>query len=99
AYIDLVIERSANGYGYLDAGDTPVWKGLFEAASHVVGATLTAVDAVMRGEARRAFVPIAGLHHATRSGAAGFCVFNDCGVAIEALRRTYGIKRVAYVDI
>jgi acetoin utilization protein AcuC len=52
----------------------------------------------MEGECRRAFVPIAGLHHAARNRAAGFCVFNDCGVAIEQLKRA-GLKRIAYVDI
>jgi len=98
-YIDLVRDRSATGHGYLDAGDTPAWKGVFEAASHVVGATLNAVDAVMAGKARRAFIPIAGLHHAGRGHAAGFCVFNDCGVAIEILRRKHDLKRIAYVDI
>jgi acetoin utilization protein AcuC len=98
-YIDLVVERCAMGQGYLDGGDTPAWRGLFEVASHVVGATLNAVDAVMKGEARHAFIPIAGLHHAARDRAAGFCVFNDCGIAIETLRRTYGLKRIAYIDI
>ncbi|HMN46706.1 MAG TPA: acetoin utilization protein AcuC [Povalibacter sp.] len=98
-YIDLVQSRSVSGLGFLDAGDTPAWKGVFEAASHVVGATLNAVDAVMAGRVRRAFIPIAGLHHASRTGAAGFCVFNDCGVAIEQLRRQHGLKRIAYVDI
>jgi acetoin utilization protein AcuC len=98
-YIDLVRERSVTGHGYLDAGDTPAFKGVFEAASFVVGATLNAVDAVMSGFVRRAFVSIAGLHHAARNRAAGFCVFNDCGVAIEYLRRKYGIERIAYVDI
>ena len=44
-------------------------------------------------------MPIAGLHHATRTAAAGFCVFNDIGVAIELLRRQYGLQRIAYVDI
>ena len=53
----------------------------------------------MAGTARRAFIPIAGLHHAAREHAAGFCVFNDCGVAIEMLRRKHGLKRIAYVDI
>ena len=53
----------------------------------------------MRGEADRAFVPIGGLHHATRDGAAGFCVFNDIGVLIEQLRQVAGLTRVAYVDI
>lgn len=99
AYLDQVRERSASGHGYLDSGDTPAWKGVYEAASHVVGATLIAVDAVMRGSARRAFVPIAGLHHAARGAAAGFCVFNDCGVAIELLRREHGVRRLAYIDI
>ena len=98
-YIDLVRSRSISGLGYLDRGDTPAWKGVFEAASHVVGATLEAVDAVMDGSAQRAFVPIAGLHHAARTGAAGFCVFNDCGIAIEHLRSSHGLKRIAYVDI
>jgi acetoin utilization protein AcuC len=99
AYVDIVRDRSLTGHGYLDAGDTPAWKGVFEAASHVVGATLNAVDAVMSGSARRAFIPIAGLHHAARSSAAGFCVFNDCGIAIEHLRRKHGLNRIAYVDI
>jgi acetoin utilization protein AcuC len=99
AYVDLVRERSATGHGYLDAGDTPAIRGIFEAASHVVGATLEAVDAVMRGVAKRAFVPIAGLHHAAPGRASGFCVFNDCGIAIQALRRQYGLRRIAYVDI
>ncbi len=53
----------------------------------------------MSGQCRRAFVPIAGLHHAGRDHAAGFCVFNDCGVAIELLRKTSGLERIAYVDI
>ena len=51
------------------------------------------------GQCRRAFVPIAGLHHARRDAAAGFCVFNDCAIAIEHLRRRHGIERIAYVDI
>ena len=41
----------------------------------------------------------AAAHHAARARAAGFCVFSDCGVAVEQLRRHYGIRRVAYVDI
>jgi len=98
AYLDFVRERSANGNGFLDAGDTPAFRGVYEAAADVVGATLSAMEAIMQGQCRRAFVPIAGLHHAARDRAAGFCVFNDCGVAIELLKRA-GLKRVAYVDI
>jgi acetoin utilization protein AcuC len=39
------------------------------------------------------------LHHARRHIAAGFCVFNDCGIAIEYLRAQHNIQRIAYVDI
>ena len=98
-HVRFVIERSQNGGGWLDGGDTPAFRGVFEAAACVVGASLTATDWIMRGTRRRAFVPIAGLHHATRERAAGFCVFNDCGVVIEHLRRAHGIARIAYIDI
>ncbi len=99
AYVDFVRERSVTGQGFLDAGDTPAFRGVFDAASVVVGATLNATDAIMSGGCRRGFVPIAGLHHAGRDRAAGFCVFNDCGVAIELLRKRSGLERIAYVDI
>ena len=97
-YLEFVREASTTGSGRLDGGDTPAFRGVYEAAATVVGATLNAMDAIMRGECRRAFVPIAGLHHAARGRAAGFCVFNDCGVAIEQLKRA-GLTRIAYVDI
>jgi acetoin utilization protein AcuC len=99
AYVDFIQQKSATGDGFLDGGDTPAFRGVFEAASSVVGATLVAVEALMAGKCRRAFVPIAGLHHAARDHAAGFCVFNDCGVAVECLRTHHGIERIAYVDI
>ncbi|HKZ74302.1 MAG TPA: acetoin utilization protein AcuC [Steroidobacteraceae bacterium] len=98
-YVDFVRERSESGQGYLDAGDTPAFRGVYEAAACVVGATWVAAEAIASGRFRRAFVPIAGLHHAARDHAAGFCVFNDCGVAIELLRRRAGLRRIAYVDI
>jgi acetoin utilization protein AcuC len=99
AYLDLVKERSVSGQGFLDGGDTPAFRGIYEAAAVVVGATLNAAAAIMAGQCRRAFVPIAGLHHAGRDHAAGFCVFNDCGVAIEVLRKNWRLERIAYVDI
>jgi acetoin utilization protein AcuC len=98
-YIAKVKAMSKLGQGMLDSGDTPAFAGMYEAALHVVGTTLDAVQRVMTGEYRRAFTPIAGLHHARRDSAAGFCVFNDCGVAIEYLRKQHGLSKVAYVDI
>ena len=98
-YVDRVNRASASGSGYLDNGDTPAFPGVYEAAARVVGTVLQAVADLINNETRRAFVPIAGLHHARREAAAGFCVFNDCGVAIETLRSQHGVRRIAYVDI
>lgn len=98
-YINKVKTLSENGEGYLDCGDTPAIKGIYESACTVVGSTLKAIDLIMKNDCNFAFTPIAGLHHATRNSAAGFCVFNDCGIAIEYLREQYNIQRIAYVDI
>jgi len=99
AYVGRVIRQSARGDGFLDCGDTPALKGIYESACVVVGSVLDAVERLLNGTCRQAFVPIAGLHHARRDSAAGFCVFNDCGIAIETLRQQYGLQRIAYVDI
>lgn len=98
-YIERVRHQSQSGEGFLDYGDTPAFPGVYEAAATVVGTTLDAVAHAVTGSAARAFVPIAGLHHARRDMAAGFCVFNDVGCAIEALRAVHGLRRIAYVDI
>lgn len=98
-YVELVKARSLTGEGFLDCGDTPAFKGIYEAAATVVGTGVSALEAIMRGEYQRAFIPIAGLHHARRDSASGFCAFNDCGIMIETLLKEYGLSRVAYVDI
>jgi acetoin utilization protein AcuC len=98
-YVDRVIHQSQTGAGFLDFGDTPAFPGVYEAACYVVGSVLDAVQRLQADQCRHAFVPIAGLHHARRDSAAGFCVFNDCGIAIETLREVYGLQRIAYVDI
>ena len=99
AYVARVIRQSATGEGYLDGGDTPAHKGIYESACYVVGSVLDAIERILASDCGQAFVPIAGLHHARRDSAAGFCVFNDCGIAIETLRSQHHLQRIAYVDI
>lgn len=98
-HVRFVMERSECGTGWLDGGDTPAFRGVFDAAACVVGSALGATDWIVAGTRRRAFQPIGGLHHAARNRAAGFCVFNDCGVVVEYLRRRHGIHRIGYVDL
>jgi len=47
---------------------------------------------------RRAFVPIAGLHHAARGRTLRFCVFKRLR-CVDRNPAPPGLRRVAYVDI
>ena len=98
-YIDQVKRQSATGTGVLDLGDTPAFKGSYEAARMVVGAGMDGLNKMLSADCPRIFVPIAGLHHASRDSAAGFCIFNDAGVLIETLFQEHGLQRIAYIDI
>jgi len=98
-YVDYIKKASVAGFGYLDYGDTPAFRGVFEASSYVVGTTIECAERIVSKDVATAFNPMGGLHHARRDAAAGFCVFNDVGVVIEYLRKKYGIKCFLYVDI
>src|ERR1044072_1556899 len=100
-YVDLVKKESKHGTGCLDLGDTPAFKGVFEASSTVVGTSLGTLNVVMEKTdgILHGFNPIGGLHHARRESAGGFCVFNDIGIVSIIARKKYGINRIAYVDI
>jgi len=98
SYVRRVREQSETGVGLLDDEDTPAFKGVFEAASYVVGTTLECLKESLSGGIY-AFNPMGGLHHARRDRAAGFCVFNDVCVAIEYSRKRAGLRRILYVDL
>lgn len=51
-YINKVKKLSQLGEGYLDCGDTPARKGIYDSARFVVGTTLKAIDQLMQKKAR-----------------------------------------------
>ncbi len=97
-YVSFVEEMDRAGSGYLDYGDTPAYRGVYEASLYVVGTTVKLGRLVLAAEVDHGFNPMAGLHHARRDRAGGFCVFNDICVLIEYLREN-GIRRILYVDV
>ncbi len=99
AYLEHVRRKDAEGTGFLDYGDTPAYPGVWRRATVAVGASLQAVRLVMQGAADHAFNPSGGLHHAQRDRAGGFCVFNDLVIAVRALQREFGLRRIAVVDV
>lgn len=89
----------ANGLDRLDA-DTTISMQSFDASLFAAGGAIAAVDAVMQGEARNAFVAVRPPgHHATAERAMGFCIFNNVAVAARYAQNRYKeIDRVAIVD-
>lgn len=88
----------SEGWAQLD-GDTFLSPGSFEAAMRAVGGICAAVDAVVTGEAKTAFV--AGRppgHHAERETAMGFCLFGTVAIGAKRALDHHGLKRVAIVD-
>jgi len=94
-YVRLVEQYSKKGSGLLDMGDTPAFKGCYEATSLVVGASIVAADEVMGGRLSHTFNPSGGLHHAHPERASGFCIFNDPAVVIAHLKARYNVKRMS----
>ena len=86
------------GWVSLDA-DTHVSPGSLEAALRGVGGNLSAVDAVLGGEVRNAFVACRPPgHHAETATAMGFCLFGNVAIAAKRALDHHGLSRVAIVD-
>ncbi|MGX1772772.1 acetoin utilization protein AcuC [Nocardia brasiliensis] len=82
----------------LGSPDNPVFPGMHQAASVIVGGTLAAARAIAEGRSNRAVSIGGGMHHAMADSAAGFCVYNDAAVAISWLL-DHGFDRIAYLDV
>jgi len=88
----------AEGWVALD-GDTILSPGSLTAALRAVGGITAAVDAVMAGQERTAFIAARPPgHHAETATAMGFCLFGTVAIAAKRLLDHHGLTRVAIVD-
>lgn len=79
--------------------DTAMGPMTLSAALHAAGAVVLATDLVISGKADNAFCCVSPPgHHAGRSNAAGFCIFNSVAVGVAHAIKQHGLERVAIVD-
>ena len=86
------------GYNSLD-GDTYISSGSLTAAYRAAGGVLRAIDIVLSGEAKNAFVAVRPPgHHAETQTAMGFCLFGNIALGAKHALDFHGLKRVAVID-
>jgi acetoin utilization deacetylase AcuC-like enzyme len=98
AYVEAIRRVCEQGGGMLDV-DTVASSASFEAALHSAGGATRAVDALFDGEAELAFCGLRPPgHHAERSRAMGFCIFNNVAVAAQHALDAHAAERVLVLD-
>lgn len=99
AYIDRIrLAEPASGTVQLDA-DTWMSPGSYQAALRAVGGACAAVDAVLAGQDKTAFVLARPPgHHAKTATPMGFCLFGTVAIAAKRALYHHGLGRVAVVD-
>lgn len=98
-YVDAILAAAPKEGMVAIDGDTVLSPGTLESVLRAVGGAMHAVDAVVAGECANAFVAMRPPgHHAERTRAMGFCVFNQAAIAARHARTAHGLDRVALVD-
>jgi acetoin utilization protein AcuC len=100
SYLDAVKAAPSHGDDpahQLGTSDNPIFEGMHESSALVCGGSIAAAREIAEGRADRAVNIAGGLHHAMADHAWGFCVYNDCAVAISWLL-DHGYERIAYLD-
>lgn len=98
-YINYLQEAvPENGFKSLD-GDTHISSGSLTAAYRAAGGVLRAVDLVLSGEAKNAFVAVRPPgHHAETRTSMGFCLFGNIALGVKHALDFHGLKKVAVID-
>ena len=98
-YLDLVHIDVESLADRLRTGDTALCAESERVAQWASGSALAAVEAVMGGRVRRAFVAVRPPgHHATADRGMGFCIYNHVALMARHAQEEFGVPRVLIVD-
>ncbi|PKN63527.1 MAG: histone deacetylase [Deltaproteobacteria bacterium HGW-Deltaproteobacteria-15] len=97
-FVDTLAATAGQEYTYLDP-DTQTCAGSYEAALLAAGGLCQAVSLVCSGDLDNGFALVRPPgHHAERSRAMGFCLFNNVAIAARFALESLHLKRVLIVD-
>lgn len=97
-YVDRLAATAGKAYTYLDP-DTQTSAGSYEAALLAAGGLCQAISMVNSGELDNAFALVRPPgHHAEKSRAMGFCLFNNVALGAVYARTDLKLDRLLIVD-
>ncbi len=97
-YIESIAATRGRGNVRLDP-DTSASPKTYEAALLAAGGTLSLADAILSRDVDNGFALVRPPgHHAERSRAMGFCIFNNIAIAARYLQRSKGLGKILIVD-
>ncbi|MCX7858066.1 MAG: histone deacetylase [Deltaproteobacteria bacterium] len=97
AYVEFI--ASTKGSRRRLDPDTYVSPLSYDAAIRAAGAVIVLSDAIMKGYVKNGFALVRPPgHHAERSRAMGFCLFNNVAIGARYLQNKYGIQRISIID-
>jgi acetoin utilization deacetylase AcuC-like enzyme len=97
-YVEKVAATAGKAFSSLDP-DTATSSGSYEAALLASGGLCQAISMVITGELDNGFALVRPPgHHAERSLARGFCLFNNVAIGARYAQEFHNVKRILVID-
>ena len=98
-YIQRAEKTCDAGHPFLDSMDVSVCKSSFDISLLAAGASFALADEIAGGKIDNGFVLARPPgHHAEKTEAMGFCLFNNVALVTRYLQQKYGIDKVCILD-
>lgn len=98
-YVDSVVHSISQSRKSLGK-DTYLCEGSLEVLLEAAGAVIRAGDVVACGACDHSFALVRPPgHHAGAGTSGGFCIFNNSAILVSFLKHTYGIRKIAILNI
>lgn len=97
-YIKMIEQACLTNKRFIDP-DTQICPKSYEVALLAAGGVISAIDAVMEEQVKKAFALIRPPgHHAEPNKGMGFCIFNNIAIGTKYAQSKYGIERILIID-